>query len=277
MIKQNEMRHLTTIMKSIFSLFILFSLIATFSTNQAMAQVLSTDQMSQLEFRHIGPVGNRIISVAGIPEDPMTYFVGAASGGIWKTEDGGLNWKPIFDDKDVHSIGSLTIAPSDSEVIYAGTGESSIRSNVSIGNGVWKSDDGGETWKHAGLKNSGRIGRIIVHPNNPDIAFAAVLGHGYAPQRERGIWKTVDGGKSWKHVLFVNDKTGASDIEMNPENPRILYAGMWELELKTWQRVSGGPGSGLYKSTDGGDTWEKLKGSELPKKPVGKIAIAVTP
>ena len=248
-----------------------------FFNHEISAQKISTDQISQLEFRHIGPIGNRIISVAGIPGDPMTYFVGAASGGIWKTEDGGLNWKPIFDDKDVHSIGSITIAPSDKQVIYAGTGESSIRSNVSIGNGVWKSDDGGETWNHSGLKNSGRIGRIIVHPDDADVAFAAVLGHGYSPQKERGIWKTVDGGKTWKQVLHVNDKTGASDIEMNPENPRILYAGMWELELKTWQRVSGGPGSGLYKSTDGGETWKKLEGSELPKKPVGKIAITVTP
>jgi len=244
---------------------------------QSYAQKLSTDEMDQLKFRHIGPIGNRIISVAGIPGDPMTYFVGAASGGIWKTEDGGLAWKPIFDDKDVHSIGSLAIAPSDSEIIYAGTGESSIRSNVSIGNGVWKSTDGGETWNHSGLKNSGRIGRIIVHPDNPDMVYAAVLGHGYSPQKERGIWKSSDGGKTWKQVLHVDQNTGASDIELNPENPRIMYAGMWQLELKTWIRVSGGKGSGLYKSTDGGESWKKIEDKGLPKKPVGKIAITVTP
>ena len=241
------------------------------------AQEVSVDQIDALKFRHIGPIGNRIISAAGIPGDPMTYYVGAASGGIWKTKDGGHSWDPIFDDKGVHSIGSLSLAPSDPEVIYAGTGESSIRSNVSIGNGVWKSMDGGETWEHKGLDNAGRIGRIVIHPSNPDVAFAAVLGHGYAPQKDRGIWKTTDGGDTWSHVLFVDENTGASDIEMHPENPRILYAGMWQLELKTWIRVSGGPGGGLYKSTDGGETWNKLSGSELPKKPVGKIAITVTP
>lgn len=247
------------------------------STFESQAQEVSADQLKQLEFRHVGPIGNRIISVAGIPGDRLTYFVGAASGGIWKTEDGGLNWKPIFDDKNVHAIGALAIAPSDKEVIYAGTGETSIRSNVSVGNGVWKSTDGGDTWNHVGLDNSGRIGRIVIHPDNPDVAFAAALGHGYAPQKERGIWKTEDGGATWKHVLFVDENTGASDIEINPDNPRILYAGMWQLEMKTWIRISGGPGSGLYKSVDGGETWNKLEGSGLPKKPVGKIAITVTP
>ncbi len=258
-------------------LIIVFFLVISSNQNSIFAQELTKEQMSQLKFRHVGPIGNRIISVAGIPGDPMTYFVGAASGGIWKTKDGGLNWASIFDDKNVHSIGSLAIAPSDSEVIYAGTGESSIRSNVSLGNGVWKSIDGGESWMHMGLENSGRIGRIVVHPDDPNTAFAAVLGHGYAPQEERGIWKTTDGGETWNHVLFVDKNTGASDIEFNPANPRILYAGMWQLELKTWVRVSGGPGSGLYRSTDGGQTWKKLSGSGLPKKPVGKIAITVTP
>lgn len=260
-----------------FILIYLFACAFSLSPQFGYAQELTKDQLSALKFRHIGPIGNRIISVAGIPGDPMTYIVGAASGGIWKTEDGGLQWRPVFDDKNVHAIGALSIAPSDPQVVYAGTGETSIRSNVSIGNGVWKSTDGGETWTHVGLDNAGRIGRIVVHPDNPDIAFAAVLGHGYSPQKERGIWKTSDGGTNWKHVLFVDENTGASDIEMNPANPRIMYAGMWQLELKTWIRVSGGPGSGLYKSTDGGETWNKLSGSDLPKKPVGKIAIAVTP
>ncbi len=243
----------------------------------SFGQTLSKEQLDQLKFRHIGPIGNRIISVAGIPEDPMTYYVGAASGGIWKSTDGGLNWKPIFDDKDVHAIGSLAIAPSDSEIIYAGTGETSIRSNVSLGNGMWRSTDGGETWDHIGLENSGRIGRVVVHPDDPDVVWAAVLGHGYTPQKDRGIWKTTDGGQNWKHVLFVDENTGASDVEINPANPRILYAGMWHLELKTWNRTSGGPGGGLFKSTDGGETWNRLKGSALPKKSVGKIAITVTP
>ena len=185
-----------------------------------------------------------MVSAVGIPGNDMIYYVGAASGGIWKTIDGGLTWKPIFDDKPVHAIGALALAPSDPEIIYAGTGESFIRSNVSIGNGVWKSTDGGNTWNHLGLDNTGRIGRIIVHPSNPDIAYVAALGHAYAPQKDRGIFKTVDGGKNWNHVLSVDQNTGASEVIMDPVNPRILFAGMWQLSLKTWNRTSGGPGSG---------------------------------
>ena len=145
------------------------------------AQNLSKEQIEALEFRHVGPIGNRLISAVGIPGDELTYYVGAASGGIWKTTDGGINWTPIFDDKPVHAIGALTLAPSNSGIVYAGTGESFIRSNVSIGNGIWKSTDGGDTWNQMGLENTGRIGRIIVHPTNPDIVYVAALGHAYAP------------------------------------------------------------------------------------------------
>ena len=241
------------------------------------AQSLERSQLEQLKFRHIGPVGNRIISVSGISGDPLTYYVGAATGGIWKTGDGGLNWKPVFDKYPVHSIGAIAVAPSDPQVIYAGTGESFIRSNVSIGNGVWKSTDGGETWSHLGLDSTGRISRIVVHPTDADILYVASVGHGYSPQKQRGVFKSNDGGMSWKLVLFVDENTGASDIVMDPNNPRILFAGMWQLELKTWIRISGGPGSGLYMSKDAGETWSRLEGSELPKKPVGKIALAMTP
>ena len=241
------------------------------------AQQLPSKQMDQLKFRHIGPIGNRIISVTGVAEDPMTYYVGAASGGIWKTVDGGLNWKPVFDKQRVHSIGALALAPSEPEVVYAGTGESFIRSNVSIGNGVWRSTDGGANWTHLGLENTGRISRIIVHPTNPEVAYVAALGHGYTPQQERGIYKTTDGGKTWKQVLHVDKSTGASDLVMDPFNPRILFAGMWSLEIRPWTRKSGGPGGGIYRSLDGGETWEKLKGKGLPKGEVGKIALAMTP
>ena len=240
------------------------------------AQQLSPIQMDQLKFRHIGPVGNRIISVTGVPGDPMTYYVGAASGGIWKTVDGGINWQPVFDKQRVHSIGALALAPSEPEVVYAGTGESFIRSNVSIGNGVWRSTDGGATWTHLGLDKTGRISRIIVHPTNADIAYVAALGHGYTPQQERGIYKTIDGGKTWQQVLHVDKSTGASDLVMDPFNPRILFAGMWSLEIRPWTRKSGGPGGGIYRSLDGGDTWEKLKDKGLPKGDVGKIALAAT-
>ncbi len=242
----------------------------------ATAQTLTTEQMDQLKFRHIGPVGNRVISVTGIPGDPMTYYVGAASGGIWKSSDGGLQWKPVFDKERVHSIGALALAPSEPEIVYAGTGESFIRSNVSIGRGVWRSTDGGESWKHLGLENTGRISRIVVHPTNPEVAYVAALGHGYTPQNERGIYKTTDGGATWKQVLHVDTGTGASDLVMDPFNPRILFAGMWSLEIRPWTRKSGGPGGGIYKSVDGGETWNKLEGNGLPEGEVGKIALAMT-
>jgi len=244
---------------------------------QIFGQTLGKEDIGQLKFRHIGPLGNRMISVVGIPGNNLVYLAGAANGGIWKTTDGGLNWRPVFDDKPVAAIGALAIAPSDPQVIYAGTGESFLRSNVSIGDGIWKSTDGGETWQHLGLDNTGRIGRIIVHPTNPDIVYAAAVGHAYGPQKERGIYKSIDGGKTWKNVLFVNENTGASDLVMDPSNPRILFAGMWEISLKTWNRTSGGPGSGIHMSKDGGETWTLLKGHGLPEQPVGKIALAMTP
>lgn len=265
---------------SIFSkAFFYFMLITTFMLNvqESQSQKLEKEQLDQLKFRHIGPIGNRINSVSGIPGDPLTYVVGAASGGVWKTVDGGLNWMPIFDKQEVHAIGSLTICPSDPQIIYVGTGESFIRSNISIGNGMYKSTDGGESWTHIGLENTGRISRVIVHPENPDIVYVAALGHAYSPQPDRGIYRSMDGGETWEHVLFVDENTGASDIVMDPNNPRILFAGMWQLELKTWKRNSGGPGSGVHMSTDAGKTWKKLQGNGLPKGPVGKVALAMTP
>lgn len=246
-------------------------------SNALLAQVLKKEDTEQLKFRHIGPVGNRLTCAVGVPGNDLIYLAGAATGGIWKTIDGGLNWRPVFDDKPVHAIGALAIAASDPQVVFAGTGESFIRSNVSIGNGVWKSTDGGDSWQHVGLDNTGRISRIIIHPTNPDIIYVCAVGHAYAPQKERGVFKSVDGGKSWKQVLFVDENTGASDMVMDPLNPRILFAGMWQLSLRTWNRTSGGPGSGIHASYDGGETWTKLKGNGLPEQPVGKIALAMTP
>ena len=247
------------------------------SSNLSFSQTLSNDIIKEMEFRHVGPIGNRVTTVAGIPNDPMTYYVGAASGGVWKTIDGGLNWSPIFDNQEVHSIGAISVAPSDPMTVYVGTGESSIRSNVSIGNGVYKSEDGGETWKHLGLENTGRISRIIIHPKNRDLIYVGSLGHAYSPQKERGVFMSENGGESWKHVLFIDSNTGISDMVMDPDNSRILFAGAWQLDLKTWRRISGGPGSGIFKSVDGGINWTKLKGNGLPKKDVGKIALAMTP
>ena len=240
------------------------------------AQTISPEQYSQLRYRHIGPVGNRIASVAGVVGDPLTYYVGAASGGIWKSEDGGEYWRPIFDDQPDHSIGALAVAPSDPAIVWAGTGEPHIRSNVSLGTGVYKSTDGGENWRHMGLAWPSRTSRIVIHPTNPDIVYVAALGHSHGPQRERGIFRTTDGGETWEHVLFVDENTGASSLEMDPNNPRILFAGMWQIAVHTWGRESGGPGSGIYMSRDAGDSWTKLEGNGLPLLPVGKVDICLT-
>ena len=234
-----------------------------------------------LRWRNIGPEGNRFSSAAGIPGQPYTYYVGAASGGIYKTTDGGVNWDEMFDDQPVQSIGSLAVSPTDPNIVWTGTGEGKIRSHVSIGQGVYKSTDAGETWTLMGLEPTGRIPRLVIHPVNPDIVYVCALGHSYGPQPERGVYRTMDGGESWEHVLFIDEDTGCSDIAMDPTNPRVLFAGTWQLEIHTWGRTSGGPGGGLHVSRDGGDTWEKLNGPDntigLPKKPVGKVAVAIAP
>lgn len=261
----------------ILNIFILVLWSFLFTWDYTAAQEVDPEIFNSLRYRHIGPVGNRVTSVAGIPGDPHVYYVGAASGGIWKTEDGGIRWRAIFDEQDVQSIGSLAVAPSDPNVIWAGTGEAFIRSNISIGAGIYKSTDGGKNWKLMGLENTGRIGRIAIDPADPDVVFAAAMGHSYGPQADRGVFRTTDGGETWEKVLFVDENTGCGDLAMDPNNPRILYAGMWQLVIKTWGRESGGPGSGLYKSIDGGTTWKKLEGNGLPEGPLGKIAVAIAP
>jgi hypothetical protein len=231
--------------------------------------------LARLHWRHIGPAGNRVSAVAGVPGDPLTVYAGAASGGVWKTTDGGIHWMPIFDDQPVQSIGALAVAPSDANTVWAGTGESFIRSNISLGDGIYKSTDAGKTWKRMGLDNTGRIARVVVHPTTPDVVFACALGHAYGPQRERGVFRTTDGGRTWEHVLFVDENTGCSDLAIDPTNPRSMLAGMWQLEIHTWGRESGGPGSGVFRSLDGGTTWERLVGNGLPSRPVGKIGLAI--
>ncbi len=240
------------------------------------AQEVATSAFASMQYRHIGPLGNRVTSVTGVPGDRFTYYAGAASGGLWKTEDGGVNWRPVFDDQPVHSVGEVEVSPSDPNIVWAGTGEPFIRSNVSIGNGVWKSTDAGESWTHMGLEGTGRISRIIAHPTNPDIVYAAAIGHGYAPQPERGIYRTIDGGASWEQVLFVDEETGASDLVMDPNNPRILFAGTWQIAIRTWTRTSGGPGSAIHVSRDGGTTWTRLAGNGLPTREIGKIALCMS-
>ncbi|HEY6050234.1 MAG TPA: sialidase, partial [Thermoanaerobaculia bacterium] len=235
------------------------------------------DPFGELRYRFIGPPGNRVSAVTGVPGDPNVYYAGAASGGVWKSTDAGIHWRPVFDEQPAQSIGSISIAPSDPNVVWVGTGEPFIRSNVSIGNGVYRSTDAGKTWKHLGLEKTGRIARIAVDPRNPDVAFVAALGTCYGPQQERGVYRTMDGGKTWDRVLFVDENTGISDLSMDAKNPRVLLAGSWTIDIKTWGRKSGGSSGGLYLSSDFGTTWKKLSGHGLPESPVGKIAVSIAP
>ncbi|MBT8235886.1 MAG: glycosyl hydrolase [Bacteroidia bacterium] len=233
---------------------------------------------SPLTYRNIGPYrGGRSVCATGVLGDPLTYYMGTTGGGLWKTTDAGQRWENISDGFfKTGSVGAIAVAPSDSNVLYCGMGEHAPRGVMtSYGDGVYKSTDAGKTWEHMGLKATQHISRIVVHPSNPDVAWVAAQGALYGPNKERGIFKTTDGGKTWKNVLFVNDLTGCSELSMDPTNPRILYAAMWHHQRKPHIVISGGEGSGLYKSTDGGETWSKIhKG--LPKE-LGKMAIAVSP
>jgi photosystem II stability/assembly factor-like uncharacterized protein len=237
-------------------------------------------QFEHLKFRLIGPyAGGRVARVAGVPNDPWTYYVASAAGGVWKSTDGGQRWNPVFDKQPVSSIGSIAVAASAPSIVYVGSGEANIRGNVAAGNGIYKSVDGGKTWKHV-WKQEGQIGTMLVHPSNPDTAFAAVLGHAFGPNPERGVYRTRDGGKTWERVLFKDQDTGASDVCFDPSNPNKMFAGLWQVRRRPWELVSGGPGSGLYTSDDGGDTWKEIKPDEengLPPKPWGKIGVAVAP
>jgi photosystem II stability/assembly factor-like uncharacterized protein len=238
---------------------------------------ISADLYRQLRWRNIGPEGNRVSAVAGVPGDPLVYYAGAASGGIFKTTDGGASWNPIFDGQPVHSIGDIAAAPSDPSTVWAGTGEACIRSHISVGEGIFKSTDAGKTWSRVGLEQTGRIGKIVIHPSNPDMVMACALGHAYGPQQERGVFRTTDGGKTWERVLFVDENTGCSSLAMDPSNPRKLFAGMWQFDIKTWGRESGGPGSGLFATSDGGTTWKRLQGRGLPAREVGKTVVTIAP
>ncbi len=246
-------------------------------TSFAAAGSADTAKLEGLEWRLIGPYrGGRVTTVTGVPGKPNLYYMGATGGGVWKTENAGTSWENLSDgDFKVGTIGAVAVSESDHNVLYVGTGESPIRGvTTSHGDGVWKSTDGGKSWKHIGLEKSGQISRIEIHPDNPDIAFVAVQGQIWGPNEERGIFRTTDGGKSWKHVLKVNDDTGASDLAMDPTNPRILYAAMWNHGRKPWFIKSGGAGGGIYKSTDGGDNWKKLEGG-LPGL-IGKVGVDVS-
>ncbi len=233
----------------------------------------------EFRFRFVGPaVGNRISAVAGIAGDPSIYYAGAAAGGVWKTTDGGNRFDPLFDHQTSAAIGALAVAPTDPAVVWAGTGDPwAIRDIDVMGDGVYKSVDAGKTWKNMGLQETGRIGRIIVHMENPNVVFVCALGRTTGPQQERGVYRTIDGGSHWERVLFADENTGCSGLSMDAHNPRVMFAGMWQVEMHTYGMFSGGPGSGVYVSRDGGTTWARLEGHGLPKSPVGKIDVAVAP
>ncbi|MCU1286221.1 MAG: BNR/Asp-box repeat protein [Acidobacteriales bacterium] len=236
------------------------------------------DPMENLTFRNLGPAagGGRVSAVVGIPNQPMVYYVGAAAGGVFKTTDAGMSWKAIFDKEAVASIGAIALAPSNPNIVWVGTGESNIRNDVSTGKGVYMSTDAGNTWRFMGLKNVGQISNILIDPNNSNTVFVGAIGHAWGPNADRGVFRTTDGGKNWEKVLYINDKTGVSSLVMDPANPMVLFAGMWQMQRSPWMMVSGGPSSGIYRSTDGGSTWKKLS-EGLPEGPLGNIGLAVAP
>jgi photosystem II stability/assembly factor-like uncharacterized protein len=300
-------------------------LVAAAGLNAGVAE--SDDEIfNSMSYRLVGPFrGGRVTAVAGVPGDPMTYYMGATGGGVWKTTDAGKNWRNVSDmerelepkpepqvmgdvdpmmaeygllrppahdlrAEDIQakrvrrggdafgagSVGAIAVAPSDANVVYVGTGSACIRGNVSPGVGVYKSTDAGDTWRFMGLPEAGQIGAVVVHPTDPDVVYVAALGHAFGPNSERGVYRSTNGGLTWTRVLYVADETGAVDLSMDPSNPRVLYAAMWQAVRQPWTMKSGGPGSGLYKSTDGGNTWTRLE-EGLPDGDKGRIAVAVSP
>jgi photosystem II stability/assembly factor-like uncharacterized protein len=230
-----------------------------------------------LEYRPIGPAaGGRTARVTGVPGDPLTYWAATAAGGVWKSVNGGKTWSPMMDDQPVSSMGSIAVSPADPNLVWVGSGEANIRGNSAEGNGIYRSTDGGKSWTHVWTAEA-QIGTMIAHPKDPDVAFAAVLGSPYGPGPDRGVYRTRDGGATWKKVLFVDESSGASDVCFHPTNPRILFAGTWQARRTPWDLTSGGPGSGLWTSRDGGDTWKRVEGAGLPSGIWGKVGVRFAP
>ena len=248
-------------------------------TGAATAATKPSGPFANLKFRNLGPAvsGGRVSTVTGIPGKPDIYYVGTAGGGLWKTTDGGIKWDNIFKHGDSSSIGAVALAPSNPKDIWLGTGEANPRNDVLLGHGVYFSSDGGKTWKFKGLKDAGLISNIVVNPTDPDTAYVAVLGNPWKPSETRGVYMTTDGGKHWNKVLYVNDTTGASDVEMDPSNPKVLYAGMWTVQRKPWTLVNGSAAGGIWRSEDGGRTWNKLAGGLPTDTPTDRVKIAIAP
>jgi photosystem II stability/assembly factor-like uncharacterized protein len=247
--------------------------------NAAAAAAVDPMLLKDLPWREVGPFrGGRVAAVAGIPSQPLTYYFGATGGGVWKTTDGGGNWKNVSDGFFGGSIGAVAVSEWDPNVVYVGGGEATVRGNVSPGNGLWKSSDAGQTWTSLGFADAQHIPRIRVHPKNPDLVYMAVLGHAFGPNDTRGVYRSKDGGKSWERILFVSRDAGAVDLILDPVNPRIVYASTWRFRRTPWGFDSGGSGSALWKSTDGGDSWKELSRKPgMPKGTLGIIGITVSP
>jgi photosystem II stability/assembly factor-like uncharacterized protein len=242
------------------------------------AKQIDPKLFQELRWRSIGPFrGGRVLAVTGVRWQPDVYYFGSVGGGVWKTNDAGRTWKPIFDSQPIASIGAIAVAPSDANVIYAGSGEADMRSSISYGNGMYKSADAGKTWTNIGLGDSRQIGRILVDPRDANKVFVAALGHAYVPNQERGVYRSKDGGKHWDRVLFHDENTGAIDLAFEPGNPKTIYAALWQTRRPPWSIYppSNGPGSGLYRSNDGGDHWQSVAG--LPTEGLGRMWIAFAP
>ena len=244
------------------------------------AQPVAASQYQGLRYRMIGPFrAGRTVGAVGVPTQPNVFYIGVNNGGIWKTDDYGRTWNPIFDQAPTGSIGDVAVSPSHPNILYAGTGEGLHRPDLSVGDGIYRSPDGGLTWTHVGLRDVQQVGRIIVHPSKPDEVFVAGLGHPYGPNAERGVFRTRDGGKIWEKVLYINENTGSIQVEYDPNNPQVLFTSLWEHREGPWENAGfSGPNSGLFKSTDGGTTWRRIT-TGLPgaEQGLGRIGICFAP
>ena len=262
------------ILRSCVLVWLLYVLVAAF----LWAQPVPASLYSGLQWRLLGPFrGGRSVAVAGIPGNGTTFFMGSVDGGIWKTENAGVTWVPLTDGQPIASIGALAVSPSNRHVIYAGTGESDIRSDLASGDGVYKSADGGKTWTNLGLRETRQISRIVVDPNNPAVVYVGALGHAYGPNPERGVYKSTDGGETWLHVLDQGAEIGVSDLAIAAGNPQILFAATWQAHRPAWSTyapINGGHG-GIFRTTDAGATWKKLEGNGLPNGEWGRVGVTV--
>src|SRR3954465_14839760 len=246
---------------------------------QGAAQPTSAGPFGALRWRSLGPArGGRSIAVAGSATRPYEYYMGATGGGLWKTTDGGVSWKPVTDGLiNYSSVGAVAVAPSNPDVVYIGTGEADIRGNIIQGGGAYKSSDGGKTWTHIGLADTQVIAKIRVHPTDPDLVYVAAFGHHAAPNGDRGVYRSKDGGKTWEKILFRDNKTGADELVIDPGNPQVIYVALWEAYRNAFEMSSGGPGSGIFKTTDGGDHWTEIsRNPGLPRAMLGKIGLSVS-